>query len=252
MRRELFFVGDIIHVFNRGNRKQEIVRDNKDRMNFLLALYYLNNEKSPSKPLSRVRELLNLRSNLRLVVESGNIQDGFFIWPPGWEPREPLVKIMAFVLLGNHYHLILKEIKEGGVSKFMRKLGNSITGSFNEKYKETGKLFQGSYKAKCIKEDNQLKYLAVYIMVKNTFEMYPGGIKNALKNFDDAYDFAVKYSYGSLSSYSSDKVLPVIDKDILENAFENPEDFKEFARNCIEFVYYSDGSNSVICGNNEN
>ena len=44
MRKEPFFVGDIVHVFNRGNSKQEIVRDDKDRKRFIQMLYYFNDE----------------------------------------------------------------------------------------------------------------------------------------------------------------------------------------------------------------
>lgn len=236
MRKEPFSVGNIVHVFNRGNRKQEIVHDEDDKLNFLLGLCYLNNEKSPSKPLSRAREFLRLRSNLR--------PNGDFSWPPEWDQRKPLVKILAFILLKNHLHLILEEIQEGGIAKFMGKLSNSMTGYFNEKHKESGRLFQGSYKARLVDSDNYLRYLAVYIMVKNAFEMYPGGIENAIKNFDDAYEFAVKYSYSSLANYASIKISPILDKEMLLDAFSNPQEFKEFAKNCLDldFLQFDDSS----------
>ncbi len=54
--------------------------------------------------------------------------------------------------------------------------------SFNVKYKTKGSIFQGSYKGKTIETDDYLKRLAVYIMVKNSFELYPGGIKLAMQN----------------------------------------------------------------------
>jgi len=242
MRKEPFFVGDVIHVFNRGNRKQEIVRDEKDYVRITQMLYYFNDEYASTHVFRDISKLSKF-----------DFDKGFyrgFERPEGWPKRDPLVKILAFIVLDNHYHFILKETREGGVTKFMRKFGTGVTNRFNTKYKETGKLFQGSYKARCIKDDNQLRYLAVYIMVKNAFEMYPGGIKNALKNFDDAYDFAVKYLYSSLSSYADDEISPIIDKDILENTFKNPEELKGFARDCIEFVYYDEKSSKVSFINN--
>ena len=110
---------------------------------------------------------------------------------------------------------------------------------FNKKYEETGKLFQGGYKARRVDKDNYLQYLSVYIHVKNAFETYDGGIENAMKNFDDAYDFAKKYPYSSLGLYEGLKspFEKIISRDWLEDAFKD-QDFKEFAKNCIEFVNF--------------
>jgi len=235
MRKEPFFVGDFVQVFNRGNRKQEIVRDEKDRQNFLLGLYYLNNEESPSQPIARAKEFLNKNSRSNLENSRFDLEFG---WPDDWGERKPLVKILAFILLENHLHLILEEIKEGGIAKFMGKLGNSMTGYFNEKYSESGRLFQGSYKARRVDDDNYLRYLAAYVMVKNAFEMYPGGIENAMKNFDDAYDFAIEYPYSSLAAYAGGEVSPIIDTEMLKEAFPTPQEMKEFAKGCMDFVYF--------------
>jgi len=243
MRKEPFFVGDFVHVFNRGNRKQEIVRDEKDRQNFLLGLYYLNNEVSPPQPIAKAKEFLKSRSNLDGGCESRFDLD--FAWPADWGERNPLVKILTSILLDNHFHLVLEEIKEGGIAKFMGKLGNSMTGHFNEKYEESGKLFQGSYKARRVGDDNYLRYLAMYVMVKNAFDIYPGGFENALKNFDDAYEFAVNYEYNSLASYAGGEVSPIIDTDMLKEAFPNPEEMKDFAEGCIDFMYFDEKLNTL-------
>jgi len=243
MRKEPFGVGDFVHVFNRGNRKQEIVCDENDRKNFLLVLYYLNNEESPHKPINSACNFLetNPRSNLGKFPRF----DLGFGWPGDWGDRKPLVKILAFILLDNHYHLILEEIKEGGVAKFMQKLGNSVTGHFNEKYEENGRLFQGPYKARRVGDDNYLRYLAVYIMVKNALEIYPGGIEAAMKNFDDAYDFAVKYPYSSLATYAGGTASPIVDTEMLKEAFPTAKDMKEFAKGCMDFVYFDEKKNML-------
>ena len=80
MRKEPFFVGDIVHVFNRGNRKQEIVRDDKDRKRFIQMLYYFNDEYAP----------LNLwKSDFHNMFER----------LPEWPERDPLVEIHGFTLM---------------------------------------------------------------------------------------------------------------------------------------------------------
>ena len=220
-----------MHVFNRGNRKQEIVRDDKDRERFVQMLYYFNDEYAP----------LNLwKSDFHNKFER----------PAEWPERDPLVKVHGFTLMDNHYHLVLGEMKESGIAKFMQKLGTGMTNRFNTRYKETGRLFQGAYKARRINSDNYLEYLAVYVHVKNVFELYPGGLKNALTHVDDAFTFAVGYPYSSLGAYfSNDHVrTPIIAADIWQETFKNKSEFKEFARNCIEFVYFDDHAGTVNGG----
>lgn len=228
MRKEPFSVGDFVHVFNRGNRKQEIVRDEKDKLYFLQALYYFNDSHSIPNIFQRLND--EFRSDLNELE-----------WPNSFPKRDPLVKIHAVVLKYNHFHLILEEIREGGVSEFMRKIGIGMTNRFNKRYEETGKLFQGSYKARRIDKDNYLQYLSVYIHVKNIFEVYVGGIENAVKNFDDAYDFAKKYQYSSLGVYEGidSPLAKIISTDWLGEAFKNNE-FKEFSKNCLEYVGFNE------------
>lgn len=222
MRKESFVPGEFYHVYNRGNRKREIVRDAKDRWHFLQLLYYCNNEDCFPNSFREIKGLFKLSLNKP------------FQWPKSWPSRKPIVKILAFSLMENHFHLLLKEIKEGGISAFMQRFGTGMTKYFNEKYQETGRLFQGPYKAKLVDEDLYLRYLSVYIQVKNPFELYPGGgIKRAMKEFDKAYEFAADYAYCSLGDYAGKRNSPIIDKDILADLFPTPREYKKFARECI-------------------
>ena len=223
MRKEDFTVGSFVHVCNRGNRKQPIVKDQKDKWHFLEMLYYFNNSFGINNPF---RTVGRLRFNLNRAKEP-------FPWPKDWLPRQPIVKILAFCLMENHFHLLLKEIQEGGISLFMKKLGNGMTGYFNKKYQEVGSLFQGSYKAKRIETDVYLEYLSVYIQVKNPFENYPGGLQEAVKHFDKAYAWATKDPYCSLADYAGLRNSPIIDKDLLGEIFPDPKEYKEFARQCL-------------------
>lgn len=150
--------------------------------------------------------------------------------------------------MDNHLHLALHEKEEGGVSEFMRKIGNSMTGYFNEKYGEEGRLFQSSYKLRRVDEDTYLQYLAVYIHVKNVFELYPGGFEKALENFDDAFEFAAKHPYSSLGAYFSKEHVgyPIVNTEMLRKVINNKKDFKELAKNCIEFVHFDDKKTKIL------
>lgn len=221
MKRDKIIPGSFAHVYNRGNRKQPIVLDQKDKWHFLEMLYYFNDEFTAINPF---RDL-----NRRLILDFNRS----FNWPLDWPERKSLVKILAFTLLENHFHLFLKEIQEGGVTKFMRRLGTGMANYFNTKYQEVGSLFQGSYKIKIINEEIYLKYLSVYIQVKNVFEMYPEGLQKALENFDKAYEWAVQYPYCSLADYAGKRNSQIIEKDVLGELFFGPEEYKEFAKQCL-------------------
>ena len=234
MRKEAFGVGDIVHVFNRGNRKQEIVRDDIDRWRFLQTLFYFNDEYSPENPFRTLSDLLKSDFNKGRVL----------VWPNEWPEQNKLVNIIALTLMENHYHLVLQEIKEGGVAKFMHKFGTGITNRFNTRHKETGRLFQGAYKARRVGSDNYLKYLNVYMHIKNVFELYPGGIQKALSEFENAYQFATHYPYTSLGGYINNEpnTQAIISKEMLKDEFANEHEFKEFARGCLEYLFFEESS----------
>ncbi len=71
----------------------------------------------------------------------------------------------------NHFHLILRQKVENGITKFMRKLGTGYTNYFNTKYQRSGALFQGNFKAIDIQKDEYLMHLSRYIhLISNDFE----------------------------------------------------------------------------------
>lgn len=154
---------------------------------------------------------------------------GVYTWPEEWGVRVPLVSILTFCIMPNHLHLILKECVEKGIPKFMHKVSMSYSKFINEKYKESGSLFQGAYKSRLVTNDNYLRYLAVYVQVKNPFELHSKGLRDAIKNFDEAYKQAKKYPFTSLSAYASGLSNPILDKNIYEEIFPTPESFKTFA-----------------------
>lgn len=226
MRKEPFGKGDYVHVYNRGNKKQEIVKDERDRLHFLEMLFYFNTEITPPNPFQNIKTSGQL---LRLNLNSPNK----FIWPDHWVPRKPIVKILSFMLMKNHFHFILEEVVENGIAKFMQRLGTGMTMYYNTRHQETGMLFQGSYKAKLIDKDLYLKYLNVYIQVKNGFELYNGGFEVAMKEFDRAYKWIAEFPYGSLSHYYGKVTAPIVDKDLFLEIFASPDDYKNFAKECM-------------------
>lgn len=218
MRVEPFTINSYVHVIKRGARGMEIVRGDSDKWRFLKSLYYLNNNNS--RTIDWENELYQNKIPL-------------FGWPDKWPKRDKLIEILAFMLMPNHFHLLLREIREGGISLFMQGLGASMTLHFNDKYKEKGSIFQGAYKGKLIDSDEYLRQVAVYIMVKNSFELSPDGLEKAIKNFDAAWEWGLKYQFSSLADYGSNRKSPILDKELLGEIFRTPKEFKNFAKDTI-------------------
>ncbi len=215
MRVEPYGVGSIVHVTNRGTRGMNIVRNNSDRKRFTQLLYYLND--------------LFIDDNWRKTI----VGLAPFERPFDWPEREPLVRILAWTLMPNHFHLLIEEIREGGISKFMQRLCGSMSAHFNAKYSERGTIFQSSYRSRTISEDTHLRYLVFYIQVKNVLELYPGELKNALNNFNDAWNWALEYPYSSLSSYVAREDSPITESKLIRALYSDAGAFKSEARELL-------------------
>ncbi|MEK7479908.1 MAG: transposase [Patescibacteria group bacterium] len=216
MRVEPYGIDSILHVIKRGARGLPIVRDDPDCWRFVRLLYYANDE----------------YRNDFWEIETASL--GVFGRPRSWPARKPIVKILAWALMPNHFHLVLKEIEEGGIAKFMQKLCGSMSMNFNVKYGEKGSIFQGAYKGKTLDDDFYLRHIAPYVMVKNVFEAYPRGYARAVAEFDRAWKWAVEeYKFSSLPDYAAKRISPIVDKDLLGDFFSSPGAFRAYAKEMI-------------------
>lgn len=225
MRVEPFEVGSVVHVVKRGARGMEIVRDVSDQWRFARILYLLNDiYQDPLRSGGRWR-----KSDLRSVEEQS-----LFVRPEQWPERNPLVAVLSWTLLPNHFHLLLEEIREGGISKFMQRLCGSMTLAFNERYQERGSIFQGAYRSRTINVDEYLQYVLPYIAVKNVFELYPGGLKKALKEFEKAWQWAETYPFTSFQTHAYGTQSPIMDTVRLEAlGISRGAEFKRQAKNML-------------------
>ena len=219
MTRQSLGVDSYVHIYNRGVKKMPIYRQKKDLRRLLFNLYYFNHD-------GRMPD--NWKREIKITSDPVHFQ-----WPDTWEEREPIVSILAFSIMPNHLHLMIKEIVEGGISRFMHRVSMAYSKYINEKYEESGALFQGAFKSRLVEEDADFRNLAVYVMVKNPFELYPGGLQRAIENFDDAYERMASDPLSSLGEYSGIRPSSIITKDLLGELFETPESFKDFARDTM-------------------
>lgn len=140
--RASFATGEIYHVYNRGVAKQVIFHNDHDYRHFLETIaFYL--EAEPSLRFSKT----DVEARGRILMR---------------EPEHPLVEVLAYCLMPNHFHFILRQQMEDGVSTLMRRALNSYTRAYNTKYKRIGTAFQGVFSAVHVASDEQFLHLTRY------------------------------------------------------------------------------------------
>jgi putative transposase len=150
--------GEYYHVFNRGMHKQDVFKNDTDRLRFLFLVLIFQGEVV----------LKNISREVRQNVQSSTLHINRDLENDALKSRA--VELVSFCLMPNHFHLIIKELKDGAIAKYMQRLLTAYTKYFNTKYDHTGHLFQGSYKSVWISDDRQLMHLSAYIH-KNSREL---------------------------------------------------------------------------------
>ena len=144
------------------------------------------------------------------------------------EPRELLVDILAFCLMPNHFHLMLRQRVDGGVTKFMRKLGTGYTNYFNQKYARVGALFQGVYKMTHINRESHFIYLPFYIHLNPLDMVEPKWREGEIMDFNKTVNFLESYRWSSYMDYIGKKNFPsVTQREFLMKFFGGSKQYGE-------------------------
>lgn len=180
-----FAEGTILHIYNRGNNREKIFRDEQDYKAFLfrvgLALgidaNILQNEKLCSIPYSRIRV-------------TGN--NGLF-------------KLHAFCLMPNHFHLLIEQCGDVPVSKLVSQICTSYSMYINKKHQRVGHVFQERFKSVLIENNAQLMWISSYIHM------------NAIKS--GIVKHPREYQWSSYNDFTTKRKLPITSTDFLISIF---------------------------------
>lgn len=199
------------HLYNRGVDKRIIFFDDTDRQRFLDAVRLARLSNSPKL------------SWLKKQIKIGNIS------PADLKRLEekygpPLLDIVAYSLMPNHFHFQVKELIENGVSKFFRKLGTSYVMYFNIRYERTGRLFGSQYKSVLIETDEQLIHLSRYIHANPL---------NSSK-IDISLEQLKTYPWTSLPDYLGIRKRSFCDSAEVMAFFNSPDDYWRFLKGNID------------------
>lgn len=155
MRKTLFAEGEYYHIYNRGVEKRRIFNIAKDYERFLLNMLAFRS-KALIPNLSRIFTVTDQNDQNSVLIKVEKINEYVASKPH-------LVEIVCFCLMPNHFHFLLKETREGGISAYMQRLGLSYTKYYNLKYSRSGHLFESSFQAIHIHRNEYLMYLSRYI-----------------------------------------------------------------------------------------
>lgn len=201
--------GEIYHVFNRGVANQPIFLQKRDYQRFLDAVSYYQNKNVPI----RYSKFLALSR-----IERNKMYDELF------KKKDFFIEIICYCLMPNHFHLLLKQIDSGGISKFVGNLSNSYTRFFNTKNKRSGPLLQGKFKAIRIETDEQLLHVSRYIHL-NPYTSF------TVKNIEEL----TLYPYSSFGEYLKLHDTKIVSKDLISTHFKTFKLFREFTFNQAEY-----------------
>lgn len=218
------------HIYNRGVEKRKIFLDERDYKTFLffLKIYLLDKETLKTE----------LQGTDPCRIERNNFADE--------------IELIAYCLMPNHFHLLIKQTKKYSISRFMRCIATNYSMYFNKRYKRTGTLFQGRYKAVLITNDDYLLHLSRYIHL-NPVENCKGPSladeelveKKGLR----------KYSFSSYHDYLGERNTKWVNPNIILEFFENQkkyfpgdifnyqsfvEDYEVFSENVISDLILED------------
>ncbi len=185
-----FVNGEYYHIFNRGVAKMPIFHNYYDYSRFIKTmLYYLIEGPKPK----------------------------FSIFTPTitkLDTTKKIVEIICYCLMPNHFHFLLKQTIDGGITEFASKLSNSYTKYFNVKQKRVGPLLQGEFKAVHIETNDQLIHLSRYIHL-NPLVSY------MVKDLEG-------YLWSSYLEYIDLTNSSICSKEIILNQFKSPQEYKQF------------------------
>lgn len=163
-RTKVYVDNSYYHIYNRGVEKRLIFQDSQDYGVFLSYLKdYLvpRDEKNLLEKLSDKTLSYKEKDNIIKLLRLNNFYNE--------------ITLLAYCLMPNHFHFFIKQKSALSIDKFMQSLATRYTMYFNRKYKRVGFLYQDTYKAVLLENEQQFFYLSKYIHKQAVIRQTPQG-----------------------------------------------------------------------------
>lgn len=191
-RRTLFANGEIYHIFNRSVATIPIFKGLRENDLFLETMKFYLQKKPPT------RFSIYRKSRPSFPVDLS----------------QKLVTILAYCLMPNHFHFILRQEQDDGIKRFIQRISSSFAHYFNIKNKRKGHVFADKFKAIRIETEEQLLHLSRYIHL------------NPVTSY--ITDKPEDYPYSSYKIYLGQEDSEIVNPSIVLNYFPSREEYKEF------------------------
>jgi len=194
---------EIYHVVSRAVGDTVVFEDEKDFYRGIFSIYEFNN----SKPVE-IWERRRARNRFKL-------QEKKLVGCPTphqleyTDNRERFVDILTFSFMPNHLHLIVKQLKDNGITEFMKKVNGGFANYFNKKYQRMGHLFN-KFRAVHIKDDEQLRNAFIYVHTNLISLIEPGWKEKGIKNPEKVIKFLENNKRHSYIDYLGRKAFPSV------------------------------------------
>lgn len=189
----------IYHVYNRGVEKRLIFIIDRDYQRFLETLYYYQFQ--GPKPRFSTHQRFKIKD---------------------YSNNPKIISVMAYCLMPTHFHLILKQLKDNGITEFIGKVCNSYTKYFNTKHGRIGPLLQGEFKTVLVESNEQLLQLSRYIHLNP----YMSEVTNDLRS----------YPYSSYQSFIGNMLDKLSDPELVLSLFKSKRDYQGFVLDQADYA----------------
>ncbi|MBL4644239.1 MAG: transposase [Candidatus Pacebacteria bacterium] len=209
-RKVQFEVGEFYHIYNRGIDKRKIFFSTGDWIQFQRLLFICNYAGAIKPRTDRTKKL-----TLHAIRKS--------------RKDKSYVDIVAYTMMPNHFHLLLSEKLEGGITAFMRKLMTSYVMYMNKKYNRTGGLMCRPFRSKHVDSDEYFRWLVTYIHLNPVAQIKSSLKELGVENKKEAQEFLKNYRYSSYKDYfvsDRDESL-ILSKDISPLDISDLEDIRD-------------------------
>ncbi len=215
MRKEKIAPGEYYHIYSRTILNIPEFKDKSNAEKLAQALLIANSTNS-SEAFQTLRN--DKDTPFKKIIEI--IQKG-----------EKMVDVLCYAIMPDHYHLLLREIKEDGISNFIHKCNTSIGKYVNIKNDRSGPLFESRFKSKHINTNEYLLHLSLYIHLNPLdFLVNKNWRKHKLLNWREAKNKLLNYRWSSLSHFLDDncKNHIISGEEIIKNQFDNKKEYEIF------------------------
>ncbi len=189
LRKAALIEGETYHIYNRGAHKNLIFTSQEDYRRFTLLLHLCNG----LEPVSMRSVFAKYRGRSFADIFTQE------------KPDKSLVDVLAYCLMPNHYHLVLRQKSKDGITKFINRVGTAYSMYFNTKYEHSGVLLQGRFKSNHINSDSYFRYIFAYVHLNPVELVEPEWKEAGIKNHEQVRCFISEYIFSSYPDYAGER-----------------------------------------------